>query len=423
MNRSFAACISMPPGGLNFRAVFAITLIGVPIVFQPPSPLRLFVVQAKAVWQLFNYAENLATMRGRTLLRVNLDETAVCLHPGQGKGAIFVTKGSLRAGCGQRVPKWKRRCYMTHIGIVCDRSGVQAALPQFLVANERTLKARSLAALAGACPPNVTLLRQTSAWNNTALTRRVVRAVAAAIARQRESLGDVQVVLFMDCAKIHLHASVLRACKAAGVWLIVIPPHTTGHLQPLDTHVFALFKSWLIHAYQEARTRSRSANGDLDMDEFLPCVYDAIRSVLEGRTWADAFAQDGFGARQSALCESLKRRLGLEQPAHVPVARPSDAQLQVLFPRRWKVPTALYWFIVRRASLTCSRSSSRPSGRWSTSCAQACRGTGAAYACRASTSSSCGQPCSERRRKLIGHRAGAWLIGGGASRFGCGPWG
>ena len=312
---------------------------------------------------------------------------------------------------------------MTHIGIVCDRSGVQAALPQFLVANERTLKARSLAALAGACPPNVTLLRQTSAWNNTALTRRVVRAVAAAIARQRESLGDVQVVLFMDCAKIHLHASVLRACKAAGVWLIVIPPHTTGHLQPLDTHVFALFKSWLIHAYQEARTRSRSANGDLDMDEFLPCVYDAIRSVLEGRTWADAFAQDGFGARQSALCESLKRRLGLEQPAHVPVARPSDAQLQVLFPRRWKVPTALYWFIVRRASLTCSRSSSRPSGRWSTSCAQACRGTGAAYACRASTSSSCGQPCSERRRKLIGHRAGAWLIGGGASRFGCGPWG
>jgi len=62
-------------------------------MYSDPKPHTYIVVQAKAVWQLFNYAENLATMRGRTLLRVNLDETAVCLHPGQGKGAIFVTKG------------------------------------------------------------------------------------------------------------------------------------------------------------------------------------------------------------------------------------------------------------------------------------------------------------------------------------------
>ena len=38
MNRSFAACISMPPGGFKFRAVFAITLIGVPNVFRPQAP-------------------------------------------------------------------------------------------------------------------------------------------------------------------------------------------------------------------------------------------------------------------------------------------------------------------------------------------------------------------------------------------------
>ena len=43
-----------------------------------------------------------------------------------------------------------------------------------------------------------------------------------------------------------------------------------------------------------------------------------------------------FGSRQSAVCESLKRRLQIQQPVDVPVARPSDDQLCRLFPRRWK---------------------------------------------------------------------------------------
>lgn len=240
-------------------------------------PMR---TQATSLWRQSNHAEARAASRGCTLLRVNLDETAVCLFPGRGKGAVFLTRADLSVGRGQKVAKWKRRCYMTHVGVLCDRPDVQGALPQFIVANERTLQVRALGALRRACPPNVVLVRQSSAWSNSALTARIIRAVAAAIALQREHLPRVQVLFFLDAAKIHLGTEVLRACRDAGVWLIVIPPRTTFCLQPLDSHVFALYKACLLSLYQDARARGGGDDGDLDMSEFLPCVYGAIRQVL-----------------------------------------------------------------------------------------------------------------------------------------------
>jgi hypothetical protein len=301
--------------------------------------------KAKSVWQLFNYLEGLATARGRVLLLVNLDETSVCLYPGRSKGAVFVTNKLLRDGHGQKVPKWKRRCNLTHIGVVCDRADVQAVLPQFLVANERTLPARSLEALRRACPPNVFLIRQVSAWNNHALMARVVRAIADVVASL--GLADVQVLLVLDAAKIHLHHRVLLACRAARMWLVVVPPRTTPFLQVLDTHAFSCYKRWLARAYQDARARSGRETGELDIQEFLQCVYDTIRHVLEGRPWAAAFEQNGFGSQQTALCSSLKRRLQLDEALLIDVSseRPTDDQVRLCFPRRFHVSMPLYWSI------------------------------------------------------------------------------
>jgi hypothetical protein len=104
-----------------------------------PTHREASVTQATSVWQWYSSAEALAAARGKTLLRINIDETAVCLHPGNGKGAIFVTKKWLRGGRGQHVPKWKQRRYMSHIGVICDRADVQAALPQFVIGNHQTL--------------------------------------------------------------------------------------------------------------------------------------------------------------------------------------------------------------------------------------------------------------------------------------------
>ena len=64
---------------------------------QSAAALRsVYAPKATAAWQLFNYAEGEATARGRNLLRVNLDETMVCLYPGRGRGAVFVPKEAIK---------------------------------------------------------------------------------------------------------------------------------------------------------------------------------------------------------------------------------------------------------------------------------------------------------------------------------------
>ena len=291
----------------------------------------------------------LATARGKALLRINIDETAVCLHPGSGKGAVFVTKRWLRDGGGQHVPKWKRRRYMSHIAVICDRADIQATLPQFVVGNQHTLLARQIFNLRRGRPLNVRLIRQKSAWSNGRLTVTLIRHIAGVLDGRSGRASDVQVLLLLDAAKIHFTPAVLRACKAANFWLIIIPPRLTFLIQPLDTDAFALYKGCLLAAYQEARSRSVNADGDLSMSEFLPCIDGAIQSVLEGRPWAAAFDRDGFGAGQRALGDRVRRGLQFDGDIAVPTSRPSDAQVRCCFPRNSRPDMDILWSLFDEA--------------------------------------------------------------------------
>jgi len=123
----------------------------------------------------------------------------------------------------------------------------------------------------------------------------------------------------------------------------VVPPRMTFLLQPLDTHVFAVYKWRLLQAYQRARVASGSEGGDLDIAEFLPCVYEAISLSMERGCWAHAFSQDGFGRRQAALCASVRSQLGLEHAVDVDATRPTDAQVSLCFPRKFNVRLGLFW--------------------------------------------------------------------------------
>ena len=249
----------------------------------------------------------------------------------------------MREGGGQQVAKWKRRCCLTHVGLICDRPEVQPKLPQFIVGNERTLPAKQMGVLQRSCPPNVTLVRQKSAWSNAALTGRIVRALAVAVRSYEARLGRLQIVLILDAARIHFTPLALRAYKAAGVWVVIAPAKLTWLIQPLDTHAFARYKGRLQNAYQSARMASSGADGDVNIAEFLPCVYTAIRCVLQGNRWIVAFERDGYGARQTALSNTVKRRLELQGPLDIPSERPSHAQVRVCLPRNANVSTASLW--------------------------------------------------------------------------------
>lgn len=300
--------------------------------------------QANSVWQLFNYAEWLAECKGRWLLKLNLDETAVCLHPGAGKGAVFLSKKRLREEPGRRqhVPFPKRRCYVSCVSVICDRTDVQP-LPQFIIANERTFLQRDFDALVRGAPPNVTLIRQRSAWNTILVTVRIVRALSGWLRTQRAQLSNVQLLLILDAAKIHLHPQVLRACKAAGIWLLVVPPRMTLLIQPLDFAVFALFKAALINAYLAARLASTDGRGDIGVHEWLRCIYAAIAEVVVRRPWAAAFDHCGFGAQQGFLSRRVRETLQVDGDLDLPSQPPPDEVVRLCFPRRYAVDLPLYW--------------------------------------------------------------------------------
>ena len=75
---------------------------------------------------------------GTIALRLNLDETSVCLFQGDAKGNVFANKRQHPDGYAQRAPRSKRRSCLTHVGIICDRPDLQPLLPQVIIGNERT---------------------------------------------------------------------------------------------------------------------------------------------------------------------------------------------------------------------------------------------------------------------------------------------
>ena len=289
--------------------------------------------KATAAWQWYNYTSS-RDIGGREVLRLNLDETSVCLHQDPAKGNLFVTPRRL----ADRVPRWKRRRYMTHVGIVCDQSAIQPLLPQVLIGNEATFKVSELPALQARCPPNVVLLRRKTAWNNAVVCACIIRRLGAALAPH---VGHYQPVLIMDAVRTHFTARVLRACAAAGIWVVFVPAKLTWLLQPLDVYSFQRYKAHLRAQY--AAARCRSSTGDLTMLEFLECVYSAVRYVLQAIEWAPAFDKTGFGACQANVSRIIKGELENIGSVEALSTRPSDDQLAVCFPARARVPVALIW--------------------------------------------------------------------------------
>ncbi len=129
--------------------------------------------------------------------------------------------------------RWKRRCCMTHVGLICDQTHIQPRVPQVIIGSEATLPTKSMTSLRAACPPTVILLRRRSAWSNRAPCAWIAKQLAHALAPYS---ARFQPVLLMDASRIHVASVVLRACHRAGVWVVLVPARLAWLMQPLDTH-------------------------------------------------------------------------------------------------------------------------------------------------------------------------------------------
>lgn len=248
---------------------------------------------------------------------------------------------------------------MTHVAFVCDKPELQPLLPQVLIGNESTFLVGLLPTLIAERPPNVRLFRQKSAWNNGPTCAAIIRLLATALAPYTDVM---QPILMLDAVRLHTTRHVLAACNASKIWPVLVPAKMTWLLQPLDTDAFLPYKRYLRKAFQDAR--ALSADGNLSIREFLPCVYAAVRHVLQGHCWASVFDKNGFGNSQAHISKYVEHQLQLDAPAGVSADRPTLAQLQCCFPRRTVVPTATLWRQFDHACAAALPSSSSSGGRF-----------------------------------------------------------
>jgi hypothetical protein len=178
-----------------------------------------------AAWRWYNYVSS-QVPPAKEVLRLNLDETSVCLYQGDVRGNVFVSK---KQRATQYAPRAKRRCCMTHIGVVYDSTEIQPRLPQAVIGHEATFKARELPALRASCPANVILLRQRSAWSNNVVCAWLVRRIGFAL---EPYSAWYQPVLLLDASRTHITPLVLAACNRAVRWAVLAPARITWLLVP-----------------------------------------------------------------------------------------------------------------------------------------------------------------------------------------------
>ena len=117
-------------------------------------------VQATALWRWVNHLRS-RVPEHREPLVLNLDEPPVAFFHGDARGNMLATKRARRSGPEpvQHVTRHELRGCITHIGIVADRTDVQAVLPQVLLGNESMFLARVVRAMDGKLPANIKIVR------------------------------------------------------------------------------------------------------------------------------------------------------------------------------------------------------------------------------------------------------------------------
>lgn len=161
----------------------------------------------------------------------------------------------------------------------------------------------------------------------------IMRSLAEALADRPE----FQIILTFDAASIHLTKEVLRAARDLNIWLLVVPPRTTYALQPLDTHVFVLYKAFLRKAYPDAK----DLHGRVSLLAWARTLIRVTREILQARPWQHAFEQTGLlGDRR--VMRLAKEIRGVPSRLLVPTGvMPSIRVLRAQWPSNRSLPYSL----------------------------------------------------------------------------------
>ena len=257
-----------------------------------------FSAQVHAFWTWADWLKQQAAQFGREPVFINLDETAVSKAHPDAIGMVVSKQwwpGPVRPQ--QKVPKKDLRSMVTHVGLCTHRTDLQARLPQIFIGNPYCFTSELVDHIAQVAPGKVKFWRRTSSWNSSKLMCTILLELALAVA----GFPEVQPILVMGCAGIHLTTEVLRAASAFGIWILPVPARCTFLLQPCDTHVFSPYKAFLRNAYR----RLKDASGQVSREACAQSLVDVATRFLCGRRWSDAFYETGLLGKRERLTRDL----------------------------------------------------------------------------------------------------------------------
>lgn len=101
---------------------------------------------------------------GKTPLRINLDETSVCILQGDCHGTVFVNTKRPKDEPVKRMARATRRCWLTHVASIRDDSVMQPVLLQVVRGSEHTFPKAGFAELQAVTFASILAARQYS-WH------------------------------------------------------------------------------------------------------------------------------------------------------------------------------------------------------------------------------------------------------------------
>ena len=87
-------------------------------------------------------------------------------------------------------------------------------------------------------------------------------------------------ILLLDGYDSHLTYSALKFCEQQNVIIILLPPHTSHFLQPLNVSVF---QQWKHHHSQALDQNVRQGVGPLNKNSFFACFNEIREKTLTER--------------------------------------------------------------------------------------------------------------------------------------------
>ena len=183
-------------------------------------------------------------------------------------------------------------------------------------------------------PPNIRLWRRKSGWVTKEMMREILKELCATLG---ELTTTHQVVLLLDTASVHICPLFLRAASRKGIMVQYIPAKLTWLLQPLDAHVFARFKRYLLQEYRLSLQPGEAIGCDLTSR--VQSIIKACRHVLQAHAWAYAFDANGFSTcAQSKVRQTILDELEWERVPELPASLPTVPEFMAIFPTRRDIP-------------------------------------------------------------------------------------